>query len=588
VKRPEVLRPLEDVTWDVAVLDEAHAAALGTDRRAAADAVAARARHVVLLTATPHGGDELQFEALCRLGGGVDAGALAAFRRSRADAGPVAARRTVLLTVAPSAAERRMHRLLERYARRIAREACDESRATLAAIVLRKRALSSAASLQASAARRQALLAGREPAAGIQLALPLGDEDPLPDDIVDETLAAPGLNDASREQRALTAIVRAARDASERETKIAFLLRLLRRVREPVIVFTEYRDTLTRLAAALEHAGHRPLQLHGGLLPGERNDVRRAFNAGGTVLVATDAASEGLNLHHCCRVVVHFELPWSPVRLQQRTGRVDRIGQERRVHEILLVAGDTAERLVLAPLARRVALAARHSASTARLFDSITESRVAAAVLSGAPLTWPEPAPASGDAGSDPGELRDGARAEVRRVLERRRWRERASSGRPPLRRSTGRPLAMVRRLGSAGPSLVLVWRVSLHDADGYGIHEELVPVALSGGESEEQAREHLRRRLDGRLERIASAHQAATASLDRRERAIADLIPAAARQIVQAGLFDRRALKASAIRGRATSALLAESGNRIEALGTARHLTKSFEVAAKLVIHRP
>jgi superfamily II DNA or RNA helicase len=588
VKRPEVLRPLEDVTWDVAVLDEAHAAALGTDRRAAADAIAVRARHVVLLTATPHGGDELQFEALCRLGRGADAGALAAFRRSRADAGPVVARRTVLLTVAPSAAERRMHRLLERYARQIAREAREDPRATLVAIVLRKRALSSAGSLQASAARRQALLAGREPAAGVQLALPLDDEDPLPDDIADETLAVPGLSDASREQRALAGIVRAAGDAAGRETKLVFLLRLLRRVREPVIVFTEYRDTLTRLAAALGQAGHRPLLLHGGLLPGERSDIRRAFNAGGTLLIATDAASEGLNLHHRCRVVVHYELPWSPVRLQQRTGRVDRIGQERRVHEIMLVAGDTAERLVLAPLARRVALAARHSASTARLLDSITESRVAAAVLSGAPLCCAEPAPACGPADSEPGEPRASARAEVRRLLERRRWRERASSGRPPLRRSTGRPLARVRRLASASPPLVLVWRVSLHDANGYRIHQELVPVAVPGGAPEEQAREHLRRDLDARLERIAQAHHAATASLERRERAIAAVVPAGARQIVQAGLFDRRALRAAGVRARTAGALLAESGHRIEALGAARHLSPSFELVAKLVVDRP
>ena len=104
------------------------------------------------------------------------------------------------------------------------------------------------------------------------------------------------------------------------------------------------------------------------------------------MLLATDAASEGLNLQRRCRAVVHYELPWSPARLEQRTGRVDRIGQSRRVHEILLVAGDTAERLVLAPLAKRAARAGSAMPGSSRLVDAIAESRVASAVMDGEPI----------------------------------------------------------------------------------------------------------------------------------------------------------------------------------------------------------
>src|SRR5947207_684571 len=68
IKRPEVLRPLEDVTWDLVVVDEAHEANRGTARRAAVHAVACRGRRVMLLTATPHAGDARQFAALCRIG----------------------------------------------------------------------------------------------------------------------------------------------------------------------------------------------------------------------------------------------------------------------------------------------------------------------------------------------------------------------------------------------------------------------------------------------------------------------------------------------------------------------------------------
>ncbi len=71
--------------------------------------------------------------------------------------------------------------------------------------------------------------------------------------------------------------------------------------------------------------------LHGGLSRTERRAVVDRFSSGAcAVLLATDAAGQGLNLHVACRVVVNLELPWSPTRLEQRIGRVDRIGQTRR------------------------------------------------------------------------------------------------------------------------------------------------------------------------------------------------------------------------------------------------------------------
>ena len=268
LKRPEVLRPLEEATWDAAVVDEAHGVTAGTARRAAVHAIALRSRRVLLLTATPHGGDAHQFAALCRIGeAGPRDSPLLIFRRSCADAGEHRPRRSVMLKVHPTGSERRMHRLLERYTARVCREARarGDARARLAVIVLRKRALSSAASLAASARRRLALLAGERTEPDRQLVLPLGDEDPLEDDEPDAALAAPGLADSSRERRWLASIVNAALNAARIESKIAFLLRLLARMREPAIIFTEYRDTLMRLERAIGAAGHRTAVLHGGL-----------------------------------------------------------------------------------------------------------------------------------------------------------------------------------------------------------------------------------------------------------------------------------------------------------------------------------
>ncbi len=388
IKRPEVLRALEDVTWDLVVVDEAHAASSGTDRRAAIDRVACGAGRVMLLTATPPAGDPHEFTALCAIGlAGSGEGPPAIFARSVHDVGTGRQRRSRVLSVAPTAAEIAMHRELERYSERVWREAAarGDNRARLASIVLRKRALSSAAALLVSAGRRVDLLRGAIEPCASQLPLPFGDEDPLDDAEPVDALSAPGLDNTEREIRWLSAIVELARTAARDESKVRCLLRLLARVSEPIIVFTEYRDTLVRLERHIAASGRSVVVLHGGMDPRTRAGVPGALRAGAQTLVATDAAAEGLNLHHRCRVVVHFELPWNPARLEQRTGRVDRIGQRARVHEVALLSSTSAERLVLEPLARRAARA-RAGGAPGRMLATLTESRVTEAVMSGTPL----------------------------------------------------------------------------------------------------------------------------------------------------------------------------------------------------------
>jgi hypothetical protein len=144
-------------------------------------------------------------------------------------------------------------------------------------------------------------------------------------------------------------------------------------------VFTEYRDTLRRVADAIDLP--EALQLHGGLSRRERAQVLTQFTSGPSpLLLATDAGSEGLNLHHRCRLVISLELPWMPRRLEQRAGRVDRIGQSRRVHVLSLVAKATCEEDVLARLALRMARAEKAMDLVSR---SPSEERVAAMVLGG-------------------------------------------------------------------------------------------------------------------------------------------------------------------------------------------------------------
>jgi len=159
----------------------------------------------------------------------------------------------------------------------------------------------------------------------------------------------------SRERELLGRLAAAARAAAARETKVSALLRILDRAAEPAVVFTEYRDTLVHLEEALA----RPVALlHGGLTRGERTAALDDFTSGRrAVLLATDAAGEGLNLHHSCRTVINLELPWNPMRLEQRIGRVDRIGQRRTVHAFQFIGRGTGEPRILARLQARVAAA---------------------------------------------------------------------------------------------------------------------------------------------------------------------------------------------------------------------------------------
>jgi superfamily II DNA or RNA helicase len=622
IKRPEVLQPLETLDWDIVIIDEAHNASPGTARRAAVHAAAVRASRVLLLTATPHSGDADDFNALCGIGDADGSSRpVMVFQRSRADVGASTVRRTVVLPVALTTTEERMHRLLDDYTARLCREAGrhGDSHARLAAIVLKKRGLSSAGSLAASARRRLALLA-QAPAApiGYQPELPLEPAEDSGTDAADAPpdtiLSAPGLEDAGRERRWLAAIAECAENASRRESKTRLLLRLLGRMRQPVIVFTEFRDTLERLQAAVRAEGHEVRLLHGGLPQDERVASQRAFADCGGVLLATDAAAEGLNLQHGCRVVIHYELPWSPARLEQRTGRVDRIGQERRVHELLLVAADTAERLVLAPLARRAARARTAGPSFCRLFDVLSESRVASAVMEGKPLKEEEKkeeeskgpvslrTPAIARALPAPAALRDEAHVEAARLGE-----QRTSLSTPGTYRSSpGLVATAIRMRGTAlPPGLLCIYTISLCSPDGVVVHRRVACGHEAWATSIFQrqaasvrrlAEDFLRQReaavraavlaaYAGELDAAATIREAALDAMAQREHAMAGARPAAARELVQAGLFDGRALRALEARRLVSATLLDASEDRLRSLAESRSLATTTELTAVLIV---
>jgi hypothetical protein len=93
-----------------------------------------------------------------------------------------------------------------------------------------------------------------------------------------------------------------------------------------VLVFTEFVPTQQMLAEFLGDRGFAVVCLNGSLSLDERREVQRAFSESARVLISTDAGGEGLNLQFC-HVVFNYDLPWNPMKLEQRIGRVDRIGQ---------------------------------------------------------------------------------------------------------------------------------------------------------------------------------------------------------------------------------------------------------------------
>ncbi len=401
IKQPEVLAGMGQVRWDLLVVDEAHLCAVAPERAAAVGALARRARRVILLTATPHPGEASAFEALCGIGRLAGEGPIVMFRRTRASLGRAGpgwggVRRGRVLRVRLSAPELRMHALLERYTSRVWSAASDgrsSNDARLAMIVLRKRAASGPWPLLVSLSRRLQWLGRPDEAEAAQLSLPLGDvaEPDSADDQSWHVLAAPGLADGGVERRMLERLIEVTRAATAHDSKCRALLRLMRRAGEPVVVFTEYRDTLDRLVGVVGRVA-RVAVVHGGMDLAARADAIDAFTGGGVdVLLATDAAAHGLNLQARCRMVVDLELPWNPVRLEQRVGRVDRIGQRRIVHAVHLVARDTGEEQVLARLAIRVRRAREALAGTEAPTFGLSEIELAESVFTGT-----DPRPSSG------------------------------------------------------------------------------------------------------------------------------------------------------------------------------------------------
>ncbi len=602
VKRPETLPAVRACRWDVLIVDEAHGVGGDSGRHEAVDALAAQSAYVLLLTATPHNGDPRAFSSLCGLGAHGDP--ILLFRRTRRDVRLGTGRRVHRLLVGPSAAELRMHALLARFTRAV----CEEARAGgderpgndripwLALTVLHKRALSSARSLEQTIERRLATLASTDADHTRQLGLPLLNLDGEEDDADrPPELAGLALGDAAREQAMLRELAAAARQAAAAETKVAALVRFLDRIAEPAIVFTEYRDTLMHLRRAIA----RPAAvLHGGLGRDERRAALDDFLEGRcSILLATDAAGEGLNLHQTCRLVVNLELPWNPMRLEQRIGRVDRIGQRRTVHAVHLIARGTDEARILERLRARIAQAQAAVGAADPIGDD--ERAVARLVIDGS-VGEDTPAPvrrAGGDEAAGERVIRvmlaSEALAEAARLADAGRFTRRGDEEALARLEADGVWLTFARNRSTRaalGTRVLLILREGCEDESGRLVESRIWPLAIdrAPGRTRGCDRHDL-------AELVRAAMSAATAELDAaarswreraaalgraffemrlaRERAVADRLGRSSAAGFQPGLFDRRAEHQRLADRAAATEAADEAADRLAALERASRL---------------
>jgi SNF2 family DNA or RNA helicase len=164
----------------------------------------------------------------------------------------------------------------------------------------------------------------------------------------------------------------------ETVTKQERLLEIVEEAREHVemgrvIVFTQFRATQREILDRLATEGYTVHAFHGGHSSQEKEQIVEEFEEEGGVLVSTDAMSEGRNLQFC-NIMVNYDLPWNPMRVEQRIGRVHRIGQKRKVYIFNMALKDTLEEYVLERLYHKIDLFQQTVGELSSILSRLEES----------------------------------------------------------------------------------------------------------------------------------------------------------------------------------------------------------------------
>ncbi|QED48612.1 DEAD/DEAH box helicase [Cytobacillus dafuensis] len=144
-------------------------------------------------------------------------------------------------------------------------------------------------------------------------------------------------------------------EAVQQNSKAEKALELIQQINDKVIIFTEYRATQMYLQWFLKQYGITSVPFRGGFKRGKKDWMRELFQKNAQVLIATEAGGEGINLQFCNHII-NFDLPWNPMRLEQRIGRIHRLGQEKDVMIYNFAIKDTVEEHILKLLYEKIHL----------------------------------------------------------------------------------------------------------------------------------------------------------------------------------------------------------------------------------------
>jgi superfamily II DNA or RNA helicase len=140
---------------------------------------------------------------------------------------------------------------------------------------------------------------------------------------------------------------------------------------EKILIFTESKDTLDYLVQKIKSWGYSVNSIDGSMSLEERIKAERIFRDQTQIMVATEAAGEGINLQFC-HIMINYDIPWNPTRLEQRMGRIHRYGQQKDVYIFNLVAEDTREGKVLIKILEKLD-EIREALGSDKVFDVIGE-----------------------------------------------------------------------------------------------------------------------------------------------------------------------------------------------------------------------
>ena len=372
----ERFEDLISASWDLVIIDEAHRMGGSTEQVARyklGAALAEASPYLLLLSATPHQGKTDQFMRLMQL---LDREAFpdeSSVSRDRvrpfvirtekrasinAEGQPLFKPRVTRLQAvawqARHGSQQRLYEAVTAYVRHGYNQALASKQRHIGflMILMQRLVTSSTAAIRTTLEKRQALLEAPQPQANL-FENTSADEwaDLDGQSQVDLAMQSSGWELEKSEVEMLLELARET-EAAGTDAKAEALLELIYKLQQEegdptlkVLIFTEFVPTQAMLADFLESRGFSVTTLNGSMDLETRTRAQQVFSKDVRVLISTDAGGEGLNLQFC-HVIVNFDMPWNPMRIEQRIGRVDRIGQKHVVRAINFVLEDTVEHRV--------------------------------------------------------------------------------------------------------------------------------------------------------------------------------------------------------------------------------------------------